>query len=84
LPFRGEVFEGVFAFTLLQNMPKPSQTLSELKRIAAGGGWVVVTGLKKAFALEKFLEVLEGSGLRLVDFVDDADVNCYVAVLAAA
>ncbi len=84
LPFCGKVFGGVFAFTVLQNMPKPAETLSELKRVAAAGGWVVVTGLKKAFALENFLDVLDGSGLRLVEFFDEAEVNCYVAVLAAA
>jgi hypothetical protein len=43
----------------------------------------VVTGLKKAFPFDIFKDVLEGSGLRLVSFVDDEAVNCYVAVLAA-
>ena len=84
LPFREGIFGGVFAFTVLQNMPKPAKTIGELKRVAERGGWVVVTGLKKAFRLEDFLDVLEGSGLRLVEFVDEDAVNCYVAVLAAA
>ena len=83
LPFRGE-FDAVFAFTVLQNMPMPSETLGELKRVAKVGGRVVVTGLKKAFPLEKFMGVLENSGLKLISFVDDEAVNCYVAVLAAA
>lgn len=81
LPFRDGFFGGVFAFTVLQNMPKPAETLCELKRVAKNGGWVVVTGLKKAFPLEKFMDVLEKSGLKLVSFVDDEAVNCYVAVL---
>ena len=81
LPFCDATFGTVFAFTVLQNMPKPAETLGELKRVVAGGGWVAVTGLKKAFALEKFMDILEGSGLRLVNFVDEPDVNCYVAVL---
>jgi malonyl-CoA O-methyltransferase len=84
LPFRGEFFDAVFAFTVLQNMPMPSETLGELKRVAKPGGRVVVTGLKKAFPLEKFMGVLENSGLKLISFVDDEAVNCYVAVLAAA
>ena len=29
------------------------------------------------------MDVLESSGLKLVSFVDDEAVNCYVAVLAA-
>ena len=50
LPFREWFFEVVFAFTVLQNMPKPPETLVEFKRVAKLGGCVVVTGLKKAFS----------------------------------
>jgi ubiquinone/menaquinone biosynthesis C-methylase UbiE len=78
LPFRDGFFGCVFAFTVLQNMPKPAETLCELKRVAKHGGRIVVTGLKKAFSLEKFMDILENSGLKLVSFVDDAAVNCYV------
>jgi hypothetical protein len=42
-----------------------------------------VTGLKKAFSLNAFRDVLEGAGLRVVSFVDNEDLKCYVAVLAA-
>jgi malonyl-CoA O-methyltransferase len=83
LPFMDGFFDAVFAFTMLQNMPKPAGTLSELKRVAKNGGRVAVTGLKKAFALEKFMDVLEGSGLQVAAFVDDQAVNCYIAVLTA-
>ena len=81
LPFKDGFFGDVFAFTMLQNMPKPPETLNELKRVSQVGGWVVVTGLKKAFPLEKFMDVLEGSGLSLDAFMDDEAVNCYIAVL---
>ena len=83
LPFRAEFFDAVFAFTVLQNMPKPSETLDELKRVTKSNGRLVVTGLKKAFSLDGFMDVLEGSGLRVVSFVDNETVNCYVAVLTA-
>jgi ubiquinone/menaquinone biosynthesis C-methylase UbiE len=83
LPFREAFFDAGFAFTVLQNMPKPSETLDELKRVTSRGGRVVVTGLKKAFALNAFMGVLESSGLKIVSFVDDEDLKCYVAVLAA-
>ena len=52
LPFKNNLFGFVFAFTVLQNMPKPTETLQELKRVAKKSGRVVVTGLKKAFSLE--------------------------------
>ena len=83
LPFRDGFFGTVFAFTVLQNMPKPAETLCELKRAVKVGGFVVVTGLKKAFPLDAFMDLLDAIGLRLIAFVDDATINCYVAVLAA-
>jgi len=81
LPFRDRVFDATFAFTVLQNMPKPSATLAELKRVGKLDGCTVVTGLKKAFSLEGFMDILEKSDLKVVSFVDDEALKCYVAVL---
>jgi ubiquinone/menaquinone biosynthesis C-methylase UbiE len=81
LPFKNGFFDDVFAFTLLQNMPRPNDTLKELMRVVKPVGRVVVTGLKKAFSLERFMDILENSGLQLTEFLDDEDVNCYVTVL---
>ncbi len=82
LPFKDGYFGAIFAFTILQNMPKPSETLQELKRVAGTGGRIIVTGLKKAFPLEKFMDILDGSGMEVNTFVDEEAVNCYIAVLA--
>ena len=83
LPFCEGTFEAVFGFTVLQNMPKPKETLAELKRVTKPNGNVVVTGLKKAFPLNIFLDILEGSSLKLISFLDRENLNCYVAVLAS-
>jgi ubiquinone/menaquinone biosynthesis C-methylase UbiE len=83
LPFREEFFDSCFAFTVLQNMTEPAETLNELKRVVKPGGKIVATGLKKAFPLDAFMDVLEMSGLKMVSFVDNEDLKCYVAVLAA-
>lgn len=80
LPFRNEFFDVVFSFTVLQNMPKPLMTLSELKRVAKLDGSIVVTGLKKVFSLDAFMDILEAAGLQAVSFVDDEFLKCYVAV----
>jgi ubiquinone/menaquinone biosynthesis C-methylase UbiE len=80
LPFRSACFAVVFAFTVLQNMPKPAETLTELKRAAKRNGAIVVTGLKKAFSLEAFRALLQQAGLRVVSIKDDAALKCYVAV----
>ena len=82
LPFRECFFDTVFAFTVLQNLPKPLETLDELKRVAKPGGSVVVTGLKKAFPLDIFMDFLRTS-MRVASFVDIEDLKCYVAVLAS-
>ena len=81
LPFKKGCFDDVFAFTVLQNMPNPNKTLIELKYVIKHGGKAVVTGLKKAFTLEKFMNLLDDSGLQVAEFVDDENVNCYIAVL---
>ena len=81
LPFCDKFFDGTFAFTILQNMPRPGETLKELRRVSKIEGKMVVTGLKKAFPLSTFMDILEHNELCVVAFVDDENVNCYIAVL---
>ena len=83
LPLKDCIFDAVFSFTMLQNVPKPKETLSEMKRTTKRGSRVVVTGLKKAFSLNVFKDILENSGMPIDDFIDDEKINCYVAVLSA-
>jgi ubiquinone/menaquinone biosynthesis C-methylase UbiE len=80
LPFRPEVFSLVFAFTVLQNMPKPAETLQEIKRASKTDAFIVVTGLKKVFSLVSFADVLEEAGLLLFSFRDAEPLKCYIAV----
>jgi ubiquinone/menaquinone biosynthesis C-methylase UbiE len=79
MPFKKNHFSVVFAFTVLQNMPKPLETLNEIKRVAKPEASIVVTGLKKAFSLEAFRTLLESAGLRLVSLEDADALKCYVA-----
>jgi demethylmenaquinone methyltransferase/2-methoxy-6-polyprenyl-1,4-benzoquinol methylase len=80
LPFKNDFFKVVFAFTVLQNMPKPLETLIEVKRIVERGASIVTTGLKKAFSLEAFRELLQNSDLQVVSIEDADALKCYVAV----
>jgi malonyl-CoA O-methyltransferase len=82
LPFKNNQFNVVLAFTVLQNMPKPLETLSEIKRNTKQGASIVVTGLKKAFSLEAFSALLQQAGLQVVYFEDANVLKCYVAVTA--
>lgn len=83
LPFREATFDAAFSFTVLQNMPKPAETLQEIKRVTKKGGKIAVTGLKKAFPETSFHDLVDGSGLELATFVDEQEINCYIAVLTA-
>ena len=79
-PFRDSVFNTVFAFTVLQNMPKPLETLKEIYRITRRDAFVVVTGLKKVFSLENLRALLGEAGFFVVSGEDDEKVKCYIAV----
>lgn len=82
LPFCDATFDACFSFTVLQNMPKPAKTLQEIKRTTKKGGKIAVTGLKKAFPETSFHNLAEGSGLEIAAFVDEQEINCYIAVLS--
>jgi len=58
LPFRSEVFDRIFALTLLQNVPSPRRALGEMVRVAKDKSQVVVTGLKKYFTIDEFRELI--------------------------
>jgi ubiquinone/menaquinone biosynthesis C-methylase UbiE len=83
LPFRGAVFDLVFMFTVLQNVPKPVETLKEVRQVLARGGSIVVTGLKGAFSLDVFKGFLHGAHLRVVSMRVDDGLKCYVAFCLA-
>lgn len=79
MPFREATFDYVFAFTLLQNMPNPPKTLSEMNRVARESTAFVVTGMKKAFSRKRFEELLLSSGLSIVALREEG-LKCYVTI----
>lgn len=80
LPFRNEVFDRVFAITLLQNMPNPLLTLHEILRVAKADSEIVVSGLKKFFSEEGFLEILSKSSVNFSIVKVDGAVKDHIAV----
>jgi ubiquinone/menaquinone biosynthesis C-methylase UbiE len=79
LPFKNDVFNAVFAFTVLQNMPKPLETLMEIRRTARDYAVVTVTGLKKTFSTKALEKLLRNAGLHVVSVKDEEKLKCYVA-----
>jgi ubiquinone/menaquinone biosynthesis C-methylase UbiE len=80
LPFRSDSFGAVFAFTVIQNLPMPSQALLETTRVAIPGAWITITGLKRKFSLQTLTALLEKIGLHPSCILDNECLSCYVAV----
>jgi demethylmenaquinone methyltransferase/2-methoxy-6-polyprenyl-1,4-benzoquinol methylase len=82
MPFKDNYFSVVFAFTVLQNMPDPLETLKEIKRIAERDAPIVVTGLKKTFSLGALSALLQSAGLRVISLKDAEALKCHISVSA--
>ena len=80
IPFLQDFFDAVFSFTMLQNMPKPVETLKEFRRVAKPDSQIIVTGLKKVISMENLKEMIERAGLRQVSIINETILRCYVAL----
>jgi len=79
-PFPNQAFDVVFAFTLLQNTPSPQATLDEIKRVSKSTAKIVVTGLRRVFTEKGFVEMIEGTNLRVETLKLDEQSRDYVCV----
>ncbi|MEM3699440.1 MAG: methyltransferase domain-containing protein [Candidatus Bathyarchaeia archaeon] len=79
IPIKDNVFTHVFGITVLQNMPSPTKTLEEIKRVAKENAVIVVSGLKKSFTKEEFEELLRHAHLKPYSLKSEG-LKCYVAV----
>jgi ubiquinone/menaquinone biosynthesis C-methylase UbiE len=79
MPLKENIFDHLFGITLIQNMPNPAKTLNEISRVAKENAVIVVTGMKKAFTLEKFEELLLDAGFNIIALKDEG-LKCYVTV----
>jgi len=79
-PFPNEIFDAVFAITIIQNIPNPILTLYEMKRISKKDAAIAVTGLKKEFSQEKFIGLLKEAGLEISIMKINDCLKGYVAI----
>ncbi|MGQ9506792.1 MAG: class I SAM-dependent methyltransferase [Candidatus Bathycorpusculaceae bacterium] len=79
IPIREKAFIHIFGITVLQNMPNPTKTLEEIKRVAKENAVIIISGLKKVFTREEFEELLRYARLRPVSLKGEG-LKCYVAV----
>ena len=80
MPLHDHIFDRVFAITLLQNMPDPTKTISEMKRVGKPEADFILTGLKKKFTQERFLDILKRAQLKVTTFKTDDHLKGHVAV----
>ncbi len=79
-PFPESTFDRIFAITLLQNMPTPLKTIREMKRIGKPKATFVMTGLKKKFTQESFVNLLKMAQLKLSTLKTDDRLKGHIAV----
>jgi demethylmenaquinone methyltransferase/2-methoxy-6-polyprenyl-1,4-benzoquinol methylase len=79
-PFLDNIFDKVFAFTVIQNMPQPLETLTEMKRVSKAQSIFVITGLKKVFTTESFVQLLKRAKLRVCTLDTSPQLKGVVAV----
>jgi ubiquinone/menaquinone biosynthesis C-methylase UbiE len=80
LPLKDDYFDAVFAFTVLQNIPKPLKTLVEMRRSAKYDAQFVISGLKATIDLEVFGDLLQKAGLLVVSMRNEEALRCHVVI----
>ncbi len=80
LPFKDEVFDKVFAVTLLQNMPNPALTIREIMRVVKNRSIFIITGLKKFFSKDDFLRLLSKTVASYSLIHTDENIKCHIAI----
>ncbi|MFQ6064141.1 MAG: class I SAM-dependent methyltransferase [Candidatus Bathyarchaeia archaeon] len=77
-PFKNQTFHTLFAITLLQNMPEPTATLEEMKRITKPEAVIILTSLKKKFTREAITEILEKTGLKVTTLKTNSKIKDHI------
>lgn len=80
LPLQDNVFNMVFAITLLQNIPNPLTSLEEIKRVCKSETIIAVTALKKEFSRENFIKLLQSVRLKILTTKTDEKLKDHIAI----
>jgi len=79
-PFPNQTFDQVFAVTLLQNMPNSLITIREMRRVGKSQSTIIITGLKKKFTQESFVNLLNKSGLKISTLETNPQLKGHIAI----
>ena len=79
-PFPDNVFDKIFAITLIQNIPKFKKTINEIKRISKPNAIIVITGLKKSFNLQSLVNLLDKTKLRIIKTINNEKLKDFLVI----
>ena len=79
-PFPNKIFDKVIAISVLQNLPNSLKTIREMKRIGKLETVFAITGLKKKFTPESFVDILERAHLKLLMLNTNQRLKGHIAV----
>jgi ubiquinone/menaquinone biosynthesis C-methylase UbiE len=80
MPFPNNIFDKVFAITVLQNILEPKKTIEEIKRKSKPHSMFAVTGLKKKFTQKNFVSLLESAKLKIISLNTSQQLKGYIAI----
>ncbi|MHA1238234.1 MAG: class I SAM-dependent methyltransferase [Candidatus Odinarchaeia archaeon] len=84
LPFRHNVFDVVFSFTLLQNVAVKNKAVSEAKRVAKQGAKLIFSTLAKKTNIETLKNIFVSSKLNIITLnliPDSEDFLCISEIM---
>jgi ubiquinone/menaquinone biosynthesis C-methylase UbiE len=79
-PFKARTFQTIFTITLLQNMPDPSMTLREIRRISKDNATIAITALKIKFTGKAFARLLKNAELTPTTPKANSELKDYTAI----
>lgn len=80
LPLKSRIFDKIFCFTLIQNVPNLSLTINELIRVSKKDCIFIISFLKNSISKKDFLSVLNSNGLKLIALYESEEVKDIIAV----
>ena len=80
IPFIDQIFDKIFAITILQNVPESTVTITEMKRIGKSDAIFVITGFKKKFMQKEFINLLVSGGLRVILLLANPLIKDHVVI----
>jgi len=81
LPFRNEVFDYIFSFTLLQNVERKTEVAREAGRVVKEGNYLVFTTLAKNIKLKELKDIFEKVNLKILRLEKIKDSEDFICIL---